>query len=161
MRNFSRAAAAGALGAAMVILGPIGQASSSSDATDLAVSGFVAGGEQNVETSHPVVLVFTLTDNGPRAITSSADQSYTSVQNGSITDQLCVFPNGNAFNPDSPSCEYGGLKAHQSVRMTLIVQPDPTASGQPLSVRVCASNESGVPDPQTRNDCLSLSVSLQ
>jgi hypothetical protein len=114
-----------------------------------------------VETSHPVVLVFTLTNNGPRAITSSADQSYTSVQNGSIADQLCVFPNGNAFNPDSPSCEYGGLKAHQSARMTLIVQPDPTASGQPLSVRVCASNESGVPDPVARNDCLSLTVSLQ
>ena len=160
MPTFSRTAAAAALGAAMVILGPTGQASSSSDATDLAITGLVAGGEQNVETSHPVVFVFKLTNNGPRAITS-ADQTYTSVQNASITDQLCVFPNGNAFNADSPSCEYGGLKVHQSAQMTLIVQPDPAASGQPVAVRVCASNESGVPDPQARNDCLSLSVSLQ
>jgi hypothetical protein len=160
MPRFSRTVAAGALGSAMVIFGPIGQASSSSGATDLAVSGFVAGGEQNVATFHPVVFVFTLADKGPRPITS-ADQSYTSVQNGSITDQLCVFPNGTTFNPDSPACEYGGIKVNQSAQMTLIVQPDPAASGQHVSVRVCASNESDVPDPVARNNCLSLSVALQ
>jgi hypothetical protein len=153
-------AAAIAFGAAMVILGPTGQASSASQGTDLAISGFVAGGELNVETFHPVVFVFKLTNNGPRAITSSADQSYTSVQNGSVTDQLCVFPNGNSFNADSPFCEYGALKVNQSAQMTLIVQPDAAATGS-VSVRVCSSNESDVPDPVSRNDCLTQSVSLQ
>ena len=163
MRKFIALAATVAVTGAVVVLWPLVQASSAaSPGADLAVSGFVAGGEQNVATFHPVVFVFKLTNNGPRAITSSGDQSYTSVSNGTVTDQLCVFPSGDSFNADSPFCEYGTLNVHQSAQMTLIVQPDSTApSGSKLSVRVCSSNESDVPDPVSQNNCLTKGVTLQ
>lgn len=132
-----------------------------SPSADLAVSGSIAGGERSVETFHPVVFVFNLTNNGPNAITSSADLTYSAVRNGTVSDQLCIFPSGASFNPDSPSCEFGTLRVGQTSRMTLIVQPDTGASGQPLSVRVCSSNESGVRDPVPSNNCLTLSVRLE
>ena len=163
MRRFIAAAATAAVTGAFVVLSPLIQASSAtSGGADLAVSGFIAGGEQNVASYHAVVFVFKLKNHGPRAITSSADQSYTSVSNGTVTDQLCVFPNGSSFDADSPGCEYGTLNVGQSAQMTLIVQPDSTApSGAKLSVRVCSSNVSGVADPVSDNNCLKKSVTLQ
>jgi hypothetical protein len=161
MRRIVAIAAATMVAGACVVFGPAVQASSKSAGTDLAVRGYVAGGERTVEISHPVVFVFTLKNKGPRAITSSADQAYTAVSNGTVVDQLCVFPGGNSFNADSPFCEYGTLPVGQSGQMTLVVQPDPGAHGSELSVRVCSSNESGVPDPVSGNNCVTKRVTLQ
>jgi hypothetical protein len=126
--------------------------------SDLEATGFVAGGERTVESSHPVVFVFTLKNKGPDAIDSSADLSYAEVQNGTVTDQLCIFPDRRSFNADSPFCEFGQLKVGQVARMTLIVQPFNNVTGVRLSVRVCSSNESGIPDPVSANDCRTLGV---
>ena len=125
---------------------------------DLAVSSFVAGGERNVESSHPVVFVFTLKNRGPDTVESSADMSYVQVRNGQVTDQLCVFSNGNGFNADSPFCEYGELAVGQTARMTLIVTPRTDIADFRLSVKVCSSNESEIPDPVASNDCVVRSV---
>jgi hypothetical protein len=129
-----------------------------SPSADLAVTGFVAGGERTVESSHPVVFVFTVKNKGPNAVTSSADMAYTRVRNGTVTDQLCILPGGHGFNADSPFCEPGPLRVGQVARMTLIVQPDSNVTGVRLTVRVCSSNESEIPDPVPANDCLTLGV---
>jgi hypothetical protein len=125
---------------------------------DLAVTGEVAGGEQSVESFHPVVFVFTLKNKGPNTVDSSADMGYTQVLNGTVTDQLCVFPDGRSFNADSPACEYGSLGTGQLARMVLILQPLSNVTNVSLTVRVCSSNESGIPDPVSGNDCTTLGV---
>jgi hypothetical protein len=125
---------------------------------DLATTGSVAGGERTVESSHPVVFVFRLRNHGPATVDSSADLNYTAVRNGEVVDQLCVFPGGNGFNADSPYCEFGALAPGQTARMTLIVQPRTDVTRVPLTVRVCASNESEIPDPVPGNDCATKSV---
>jgi hypothetical protein len=135
--------------------------SSASPSADLSVSGSVAGGERSVESFHPVVFVFNLTNKGPSAITSSADLTYTSVVNGTVTDQLCIMPNGNSLNADSPACEPGQLAVGQTSHMTLIVQPNASASGSSVRVRVCSSNESSTPDPVSSNNCKTLSVAIE
>ena len=125
---------------------------------DLAVTGEVAGGEETVASSDPVVFVFTLTNNGPKAVDSSADMFIADVQNGSVSNQLCVNPAGGAFGPDSPFCEFGPLAVRQAARMTLIVQPRSDLTGVQLSVRVCSSVESAIRDPDSENDCTTLGV---
>jgi hypothetical protein len=135
-----------------------GPTSAPSPIANLAVTGEVAGGEQTVESFHPVVFVFTLKNKGPNAIDSSADMSYTEVLNGTVTDQLCIFPDRRSFNADSPFCEFGPLGVGQVARMTLIVQPLSDVTNVLLSVRVCSSNESGIPDPVGANDCATLGV---
>jgi hypothetical protein len=132
--------------------------STHSPIADLTVTGEVAGGEQTVESFHPVVFVFTLKNKGPNTVDSSADMSYTEIQNGTVTDQLCIFPDRRSFNADTPSCEYGPLGVGQVARMTLIVQPLSGVTDVSLTVRVCSSNESGIPDPVSTNDCTTLGV---
>jgi hypothetical protein len=135
-----------------------GEAASRVHSADLTASASVAGGERTVDSFHPVVFVFTLRNKGPATVDSSADLTYTSVQNGTVVDQLCIVSSGASFNADSPSCEYGALAPGGHARMTLIVQPDPDASQVPLRVRVCASNESEIPDPVPGNNCVTKSV---
>jgi hypothetical protein len=153
-----------AIAIAGVTTGGTAQAGSSSTLTsaqspslDLAVTGEVAGGEQSVESFHPVVFVFAL-QNKKGTVDSSADMSYTDVQNGTVTDQLCIFPDRRSFNADTPFCEFGQLTKGQVARMTLIVQPLSNVTGVELRVRVCSSNESGIPDPNPANDCTTLAV---
>jgi hypothetical protein len=140
-------------------VGGVGQSRAASSSADLAASGMVAGGERTVESSHPVVFVFTLRNKGPATVDSSADIEYTSIKNGTFVDQLCILSNGNSFNADQPGCEYGELRPGEWARMTLIVQPTRNVSG-PLSVRVCASNESGIPDGVRGNNCTTKTVML-
>jgi hypothetical protein len=120
---------------------------------DLAASGSVAGGLRVVEAFHPVVFDFTLRNRGPAAVDSSADLGYTTVRNGTVVDQLCILANGSSFNADSPACEFGSLAPGEHARMVLIVQPRTDVSQVYVKVRVCASNESGIPDEVSRNDC--------
>jgi Domain of unknown function DUF11 len=136
----------------------VSSATAAAPSADLRVTGSVAGSERNVESSHPVVFVFSLKNNGPSTVDSSADMGYTSVRNGTVTDQLCVFPNGNSFNADSPFCEFGLLRSGQVAHMTLIVQPRSGVTGVKLSARVCSSNESDIPDPVSSNNCTTKSV---
>lgn len=125
---------------------------------DLAVSGSVAGGERTVESSHLVAFVFSVKNEGPAVVDSSADLSYVSVRNGRVVDQLCVFPSRASFNADSPFCEFGTLRPGQNARMTLLVRPRSDVSGVTLSVRVCSSNESDIPDPVAANNCVTQQV---
>jgi hypothetical protein len=137
-----------------------GTTASSTPSADLAATGSVAGGVRTVESFHPVVFVFRLHNNGPATVDSSADLNYTTVRNGDVVDQLCVFPNGNGFDADSPYCEFGTLAPGQTARMTLIVQPHTDVTGVPLSVRVCASNESEIPDRVPGNNCVTKRVHI-
>jgi hypothetical protein len=145
--------------ATMGVLAATGSAASASArSADLAVSGAVAGGERTIESSHPVVFVFTMRNRGPGDVDSSADLGYVSVRNGTVTDQLCVFSTGASFNADSPQCEYGALGVGQAGRMTLVVQPRTDVTDFLVSVKVCSSNESGIHDPVASNDCVTRSV---
>jgi hypothetical protein len=132
--------------------------SAHSPAADLAVTGQVAGGEEAIGSLHPVVFVFTLANNGPKRVDSSADMTIAEVQNGTVTDQLCIFPNRQAVDADTPACEYGPLEPRQAAQMTLIVQPRAELTDVRLTVRVCSSNESGIRDPVSTNDCTTLGV---
>jgi hypothetical protein len=158
MPVFFRAGAAAFLAAGLLVAAPTAEGQPTS--ADLVATGAVAGGETTVPSYHLVAFTFAVTDKGPGSITSSADLDYTSVRHGTVVDQLCIPRDGHAIEPDSPYCESGGLRPGQSNRMTLIVQPD-SVSGVALRVRVCASNESGVPDPRPGNNCVVKSVLLQ
>jgi hypothetical protein len=125
---------------------------------DLAVSGFVAGGERSTESSHLVVFTFTLTNNGPSSTGGSADLVLTGVKGGTVLDTMCVLPNGFGINPDGPSCETGPLGNKQSVHDTYVVQP--SASATSVSLRACSTNEGAVSDPVAANDCKTLKVAL-
>ena len=159
MRRVMAIAGAAVVTGAIVGFAPMVQAFSESPGADLAVSGFVAGGVRYADGSHPVVFVFKLSNNGPHA--ADAAQTYTSVSNGTVTDQECITSDGGTFNPDSPSCEYGPeFPSGRAAHMTLIVQPDAKPSGPRLSVRVCSSNLSGDPDPVSDNNCITKRVNL-
>ena len=154
-----------AIALAGVTTGGTAQAGSSALSTsahspnaDLTVTGVVAGGEETVESNHPVVFVFTLKNKGPSAVDSSADMFIAEVQNGTVTDQLCIGPNHRGVDADTPSCEFGPLGVRQAARMTLIVRPLSDVTDVLLNVRVCSSNESDVPDPVGGNDCATLGV---
>jgi hypothetical protein len=135
-----------------------GHTSGSPESADLAVSGAVAGGARTLEYGHLAVFVFTLRNRGPAAIVdNSADIGYTAVRNGTVVDQYCINTSGSSFNPDSPACEFGDLAPGEHTRMVVIVQPDNVASAH-VRVRVCASNEAGVPDDFPGNDCVTRSV---
>jgi hypothetical protein len=125
---------------------------------DLAVTGFVAGGETSTEHFHLVVFVFTLTNKGPSATDGSADLVRTDLQGGSLADTMCVRPNGFGINPDDPFCETGPLRSQQSVQDVYVVQPSDTSTS--VSVRACASNEGSVPDPVASNNCKTLEVAI-
>jgi len=125
---------------------------------DLAVTGEVAGGEETLGSSHPVAFVFTLKNNGPKPVDSSADMFIAEVRNGTVTDQLCISPDRRGFEADSPYCEFGPLGVHQAARMTLILQPLADVTNVSLDVRVCSSNEGGIDDPVSTNDCTTLGV---
>jgi hypothetical protein len=147
-----------AIGSAMIV--QAGGASAAAPTTDLAVTGSVAGGERVVASNHLVAFTFDLKNKGPNRVTSSADLTYSKLHNGFVVDQLCVFPNGNGFDPDSPSCEPGALAAGQSTHMTLIVKPTAGAPNRKLSVQVCGSTEGSEIDPVASNNCTTLSVTL-
>ncbi|MDX6310268.1 MAG: hypothetical protein QOI06_3314 [Nocardioidaceae bacterium] len=132
-----------------------GASGASATSSDVGVTGFVAGGEHSLESSHPVVFVFKETNHGPGAGPDSVDMTIVSSSGGSVTDQLCVTSDGAGFNADSPSCEPGSLSVHQSSTMTVIVAPNPSST---VRIRVCTSNEGGLPDPNPSNDCKTLKV---
>lgn len=122
---------------------------------DLAIKGHVAGGERTLESSHLVVFVFKETNNGPTAGSSSADMDIKYLVGGTIVDQLCIQPDRKGFDPDSPGCEPGPLKVHQSAKMTVVVQPDPAST---VSIKVCTYYEGDLPDPRSFNNCRTRSV---
>jgi hypothetical protein len=125
---------------------------------DLAATGIVAGGEMSTERSHLIVVVFTLTNKGPSGSGASADLVLTDVQGGSLLDTMCVLPNGFGINPDTPACEFGPLRAKQSVHATYVVQPSDTSTS--VSLGVCTNNEGSVPDPVASNNCKTLAVAI-
>lgn len=125
---------------------------------DLAATGIVAGGETSTERSHLIVFVFTLTDKGPSGSGASADLVLTDVQGGTLLDTMCVLPNGFGINPDTPACEFGPLRAKQSVQATYVVQPSDTSTS--VSLRACTNNEGSVPDPVASNNCKTLAVAI-
>jgi hypothetical protein len=127
-------------------------------AADLAMSGSVAGGETSTESSHLIAMVFTLTNKGPGDIDSSADTTVTVLSGGTMVDEMCVLPNGFGINADTPVCEQGQLPAGHSFKSTVILQP--SGNDVTLSVRACASNESGIPDPRPGNNCKTLMVNI-
>jgi hypothetical protein len=148
-----------AIGSAMIV--QAAGASASEPTADLAVTGSVAGGERTVATYHLVAFTFHLKNKGPNGVTSSADMTYSNVHNGYVVDQLCVMPNGNGFDPDSPSCEPGALAAGQSTHMTLILKPTEGVPNRKLTVQVCASTEDSEVDPISSNNCKIQSVTLE
>ena len=75
-----------------------------------------------------------------------------------MADQLCMFPDRRSFNADTPFCEFGPLGVRQSARMTLIVHPITDVTDVRLNVRVCSSNESGIPNPVSTNDRTTIGV---
>jgi hypothetical protein len=162
MRRTSAIAVASA--AVVLLAGAVGGAASASGTSrtaDLAAGGYVAGGERSVESFNSVVFVFSLTNNGPSTVDSSADLYYASVRNGRVSEQLCIEPGGGTISPDPSYCEYGTLAPGRTAHMTLIVKPRTgVVSGDRVTVKVCSTNESEIPDPVASNDCTSRSVAI-
>jgi len=144
-----------AMGGALV---SSGVSHAATQGADLAANGIVAGGETSTERSHLIVFVLTLTNKGPIGSGASADLVLTDLQGGTLLDTMCVLPNGFGINPDTPSCEFGPLRAKQSVQATYVVQPSDTSTS--VSLRACTNNEGSVPDPVASNNCTALAVAI-
>jgi hypothetical protein len=105
-------------------------------------------------------------DLGPSSVDSSIDIAFvaygrphpTPPRNLRVLRVLC-FTHGFGTPPDVSSdgavCEFGGVPAQTKVWMKVVAVIAPSAAepSDRATIRFCASNESGVRDPEPSNDC--------
>jgi hypothetical protein len=124
---------------------------------DLAIVGTVVAGVTSSQPGQELPFLFTITNH---SATAPADLSfYFTVTNATAdgSDYVCPTLGHVNINPDTPACEPGRLGAGKSSSAAIMVTP--TAAGT-VTVKACAQDLSGSPDPVSRNDCKTLSVTI-
>ena len=107
--------------------------------------------------SNPSTLcVFTLTNKCPKPVDPSADMFIAEVQERHGGRSAVHVPRPAKFQRRHPVLRVLGVR--QSARMTLIVHPFTDVTDVRLNVRVCSSNESGIPNPVSTNDRTTIGV---
>jgi hypothetical protein len=150
---------------AFTMLGPLQIARADDAHADLAVRRLTP----SVRAAHAgdrVVFRVVGQDLGPSAVDSSIDLAFVAYdrprpeppRNLQVMRVAC-FTQGFGTPPDVSSdgavCEFGGVPAGTKVWMKVVAVIRPTAAGPTdrARIRFCASNESGVADPDPANDC--------
>ena len=112
-------------------------------------------------------------DLGPSSVDSSIDVAFVAYgrthpmppSNLRVVRVSC-FTRGFGTPPDVSSdgavCEFGGVSAGTKVWMKVVAVVRRTAAGRQdrATIRFCASNESGAPDPDPSNDCRRAHVAI-
>jgi hypothetical protein len=155
-RKIALFAVTAAAAAALVAVSPNSDAAT--PGVDLAIKGSVVAAITSSPTDQNLPFSFTITN---KSSSSSADISFDfTITNGTANgdDYVCpLIRDHYAINPDTPSCEPGALAAGKSAAAAIIATP--TSAGT-LTVRGCASNLSGTPDPVSSNNCATLHVNI-
>ena len=127
---------------------------------DLAMTGSVVAGVTSAQSSQHLPFTFTMTNKSSSTAAGSVSFTFT-VTNGTAdtADYVCPLTSNHFdINPDTPSCEPGGLAATKSTRAAIIVTP--SISTGTVTVRSCASDLTGSTDPVSSNNCKSLSIKI-
>lgn len=160
------------MAAALALLGPVQTARADDAHADLTVRR-VTPSVTSAREGDRVVFRAVGQDLGPSAVDSSIDVAFVAYgrphpmppRNLRILRVAC-FTHGFGTIPDVTSdgavCEFGGVAAGARVWMKVVAVVQRRAAGQSdrATIRFCASNESGVRDPDPSNDCRRASVAI-
>jgi hypothetical protein len=147
---------------AVALAGSLLIASSASDATtakvDLSITGGTVTGFTRAGAEQELPVVFTMR-NHSQTTSVSVDFFFT-LTNATAdgTDYVCPQSDHVLTGPDGPSCEPGYLAAGRTTRAAIMVTP--TISSGMVSVKACANDESGNPDPVPSNDCKTVQIRI-
>jgi hypothetical protein len=130
---------------------------------DLSMTGSVVAGVKTVEVARGTHVAFSFTmKNNSTSLTSndvSFNFTFTHTSDPGMEFYECPLVSTHvAINPDTPSCEPGGLGPGKSTQAAVIVVPISGYSS--MTVKACASNLDGTPDPVSSNNCKSLTVAV-
>jgi hypothetical protein len=166
MREYVRLLTVGTTMSVAVGAGVLAMTSTSQASTigvDLSMSGSVVAGVASASTYKQVPFTFMIKN---KSTTTAADISFnfSPIVNGTASDYSADYvcpltTNHYDINPDSSSCEPGTLGPGKSSSAAIIVTPS-GSSGQTVTVKACAQNLSGAPDPVSSNNCKTLSIKI-
>ena len=147
-----------ALATGLLIGSATSQASTAN--VDLNITGGTVAGFTAAQPWQELPVSFTMT-NHSSSIATSVDFQFT-VTNATASGEDYVCPTvGDGFNinPDTPFCEAGVLGPHKRTSAAILVTP--TISSGTVTVRACANDEAGHPDPQPGNNCKTVSIPIE
>lgn len=135
---------------------------SSSQATtgvDLGMAGSTVAGYTSAQSGQKLPVTFTI-KNHSTTTSATVDFFFTITHaTADASDFVCPLVS-NHFNivPDTPACEVGVLGAGKSTSAAILVTPKITTGT--VTVRACAMNETGSPDPVSSNNCKTVSIPI-
>lgn len=147
---------------AVALAGSMLIASSTSDAAtakvDLSLTGGTVTGFTRAGSDQELPVAFTMR-NHSRTTTVSVDFSFT-LTNATAdgTDYACPMSNHVLTGPDGSFCEPGYLAAGRTIQAAILVTP--TISTGTVTVKACADDESGNPDPVPSNNCKTVHIRI-
>ncbi len=138
--------------------------------TDLAVTsggvpcvriwaGSTVAGYTSAQSGQKLPVTFTI-KNHSTTTSATVDFFFTITHaTADASDFVCPLVS-NHFNivPDTPACEVGVLGAGKSTSAAILVTPKITTGT--VTVRACAMNETGSPDPVSSNNCKTVSIPI-
>ena len=136
---------------------------SSSQATtgvDLGMTGSTVAGYTSAQSGQELPVTFTI-KNHSTTTSATVDFFFTITHaTADASDFVCPLVS-NHFNifPDTPACEVGVLGAGKSTSAAILVTPN--ISTGTVTVRACAMNETGSPDPVSSNNCKTVSIPIK
>ena len=147
---------------AVAIAGSLLIASSASDAAtakvDLSITGGTVTGFTRSGPEQELPVVFTMRNHS--GTTSVSVDFFFTLTNATAdgTDYVCPQSNHVLTGADGPSCEPGYLAAGRTTRAAVMVTP--TISSGTVTVKACANDESGNPDPVPSNNCKTVHIRI-
>ena len=147
---------------AVALVGGLLIASSTSDASttnvDLSITGGTVTGFTRAGPDQELPVAFTMR-NHSRTTSVSVDFFFT-LTNATAdgTDYVCPMSDHVLTGPDGPACEPGFLAPGRTTRAAIMVTP--TISSGTVTVKACADDESGNPDPVPSNNCKTVHIRI-
>lgn len=147
------------LPAAVLVSTYSSQASPGSTSVDLGITGSTVAGYTQGDPNTELPVVFTMTNHS--SSTSVSVDFYFTVVNATAdgSDYTCpLISNHHLINPDTPACEPGFLGHGKGTSAAILVTP--TIDTGSVTVKACADDESGYPDPVSSNNCKTISIMM-
>jgi hypothetical protein len=147
---------------ALTVAAGLGLVSSSSVAAtanvDLSITGGTVTGFTTASSWQELPVSFTMRN---RSGTAVSVDFYFTLTNATAdgTDYVCPLANHVLINPDTPACEPGILGAGKTTSAAILVTP--TISSGTVTVKACANDENGNPDPVPSNNCKTVHIRIQ
>ena len=100
-----------------------------------------------------VTFTIVATNNGPEA--SQLDVIDQPLVGLHMVEETC----DRGISPDTPACEYSQVQPGETVTTTVVAEVD-GGVGKYATNTACVSNESGLPDPDPSNDCVTTTLRI-